>query len=224
VVPSNFAVLLAMIDKGWCNSLMLATSDSDRVFVAVSESPDGTRVETDAADIRDSLDGDGDAYGRLVQRYQPPIAAAMWRFTRDRRQWEELVQDVFVEGYLSLSTYSARSPLLHWLQRIATRVGYRYWKNQQRKKRETSWSEEADQQTSAEDPVGSAQDAAELVHQMLAELAPRDRLVMTLTYLEQRNVSEVAELTGWSQSMVKVQLHRARKRLEKICEKKGIVP
>ena len=66
------------------------------------------------------------------------------------------------------------------------------------------------------------QDAAELVHRMLAELAPRDRLVLTLSYLEQRKVAEVAELTGWSRTMVKVQLHRARKRLAKICEMQGI--
>jgi len=61
-----------------------------------------------------------------------------------------------------------------------------------------------------------------MVHRLLAELSPRDRLVMTLTYLEERNVAEVSELTGWSKSMVKVQLHRARKRLAKICEKRGI--
>jgi len=104
---------------------MFVASDSgcasQRETIAAFES-----CNLDAADIRDSLAGDGDAYGRLVERYQQPIAAAMWRFTRDRRQWEELVQDVFVEGYLSLGTYSARAPLLHWLRRIATRVGYRF--------------------------------------------------------------------------------------------------
>jgi len=205
--------------KGWCNSRMFVTSDSDRDTLTASGS-----TEFDAADIRDSLGGDGDAFARLVDRYQQPIADMMWRFTRDRRQLEELVQDVFVEGYLSLASYSARAPLLHWLKRIATRVGYRYWKSQQRRKDEVAWTEETNLLTSTDEAVGSAQDAAEMVHRMLAELAPRDRLVMTLTYLEQRNVAEVAELTGWSRSMVKVQLHRARKRLTKICEKQGIVP
>ena len=148
----------------------------------------------------------------------------MWRFTRDRQQWEELVQEVFVEAYLSLKTYSSKAPLLHWLRRIATRVGYRYWKNQRRTKELATWTEESELPDSANSEVGASQEAAELVHRMLAELAPRDRLVMTLTYLEERNVAEVAQLTGWSKSMVKVQLHRARKRLAKICEKKGIQP
>ncbi len=214
---------LARPSKAWCNSRMLSVSDSQRITLAASDAASET-TELDAADIRDSLAGDGEAYRRLVERYQQPIADYLWRFTRDRRQWEELVQDVFVESYLSLPTYAAKAPLLHWLKRIATRIGYRFWKNRQRRNIEATWTEEADLLTSTDEAVGSAQDTAELVQHMLAELAPRDRLVMTLTYLEQRNVAEVAQLTGWSKSMVKVQLYRARKRLAKICEKRGIAP
>ena len=62
----------------------------------------------------------------------------MWRFTRDRVQWEELVHDVFVEAYLSLRSYRGEAPLLHWLRKIATRVGYRWWKHRNRQKVETS--------------------------------------------------------------------------------------
>lgn len=220
---------LAKSSKSWCNGLMFAAHDSlsekdSAIETAKVESSAIESEEQDATDIRDSLAGDGDAYARLVKRYQQPIASAMWRFTRDHQQWEELVQEVFVEGYLSLKTYSAKAPLLHWLRRIATRVGYRYWKNQQRRKNETRWTEETEELASTAGEVGSSQEAAELVHRMLAELAPRDRLVMTLTYLEEHNIAEVAQLTGWSKSMVKVQLHRARKRLTKICEKMGIQP
>ena len=38
----------------------------------------------------------------------------------------------------------------------------------------------------------------------------RDRLVLTLLYLEERSVAEAAEMAGWSQTMVKVQAFRAR--------------
>jgi len=83
--------------------------------------------------------------------------------------------------------------------------------------------------TASTDPVAtmsseieSARHAAEVVHSILAELAPRDRLVMTLIYLESNSLGEVARLTGWTETMVKVQAHRARKRLAKICAKMGI--
>ncbi len=54
----------------------------------------------------------------------------------------------------------------------------------------------------------------------LEQLAPRDRLVLTLLYLESRSVAEAADLAGWSETMVKVQAHRARKRLRKLLETK----
>ena len=58
--------------------------------------------------------------------------------------------------------------------------------------------------------------AAALVHHLLAQLRPRDRLVLTLRYLEGCDVAETARRTGWTKSMVKVQSGRARKRLEKL--------
>jgi RNA polymerase sigma-70 factor (ECF subfamily) len=90
--------------------------------------------DADWCDIQAALDGDSDAYSRLVRRYQQPIGSYMWRFTGDRGQWEELVQDVFVEAYLTLASYRGRAPLLHWLRRIATRVGYRWWRERARRR------------------------------------------------------------------------------------------
>jgi RNA polymerase sigma-70 factor (ECF subfamily) len=58
--------------------------------------------------------------------------------------------------------------------------------------------------------------AAEAVHETLAQLRPRDRLVLTLMYLEEHSVAEVADLTGWSETMVKVQAWRAKRKLRKL--------
>ena len=59
------------------------------------------------------------------------------------------------------------------------------------------------------------------MHATLAQMAPRDRLVLTLFYLEDCPVAEIARLAGWTQTMVKVQLHRARNRLKKRLEERG---
>jgi RNA polymerase sigma-70 factor (ECF subfamily) len=177
-------------------------------------------AQVDEADVRASLDGDGQAFGRLVQRYQAPIAAYLWRFTRQRADWEELIQDVFVEAFVSLPGYRAEAPLLHWLKRIATRVGYRYWRRRQAQRREKP-IREAEATADRFDAL-SAGEASELVHALLARLSPRDRLVMTLVYLEECSTREIAQLTGWSESLVKVQAYRARKRLKKLCNQEGI--
>lgn len=173
----------------------------------------------DWRDIQTALSGDSDAYARLVSRYQQPIGSYLWRFTRDRGQWEELVQDVFVEAYMTLASYRGRAPLLHWLRRIATRVGYRWWRQRARRRAEASatvgnW----DHLPADGAPPTLPTEAAQVVHAVLQRASVRDRLVLTLLYLEECSVQEISQLTGWSVAMVKVQAFRARKRLGKILE------
>ena len=60
--------------------------------------------------------------------------------------------------------------------------------------------------------------AGETLDRVLGELSPRDRLVLTLMYWEEMPVAEIARQTGWTQGMVKVQAHRARKRLRRLLE------
>ncbi len=66
------------------------------------------------------------------------------------------------------------------------------------------------------------EEAAEILHSLLDRLPPRDRLVLMLRYVEDRSVEETAELTGWTQTMVKVQAWRARNKLKKLFEAAGL--
>lgn len=173
-------------------------------------------------DIRQSCKGDSDAYRRLVERHQDHVAAIMWRFSRDIRVHEELVQDVFVQAYISLAGYRRKAPFEHWLARIATRVGYHYWKKKARRRQtEVFTLEQWDQLPDQSDEKTDPGEAAALVHTLLAALRPRDRLVLTLRYLEGCDVAETAHRTGWTKSMVKVQTLRARNRLEILLAKKS---
>ena len=61
--------------------------------------------------------------------------------------------------------------------------------------------------------------AADLTERVLETMSPDDRLVLTLVDGEDAPVKEVAELTGWSESKVKVQAFRARKRMREAVEK-----
>ncbi len=175
--------------------------------------------DADRSDIKATLAGDGEAYARLIRRHQNNIAGRMWRFTRDKRQLEELVHDVFVEAYTSLKSFRGEAPFEHWLNRIATRTGYRFWKKQKLQASREVPLQDWDSLRNGNDNEIAAVDAAELVHQLLAQLPPRDRLVLTLINLEELSVEEAAERTGWSKTMVKVQAHRARKKLRALLEK-----
>ena len=170
--------------------------------------------------IRLSLLGEGEAYRRLVCRHQSRIATRMWRFTRNAGDHRDLVQDVFVQAFLSLRTYRGEAPFEHWLARIATTVGYRYWKQKSKAREQASIAPEELQQLAAQEPEEmDAGRAGELLHSLLEQLPPRDRLVLALRYVEDRTVEETARLTGWSETMVKVQAWRARNKLRKLFQK-----
>ena len=179
----------------------------------------------DLENVRLAGRGDGDAYRRLVERHQGHVGRILWRFSRDRRVHEELVQDVFVESYLSLSHYRGKAPFERWLTRIATRVGYRYWKEKARRRRTGPFDiQEWDKATDGDGVLEALEpdQAAEMLHRVFEQLAPRDRLVLTLRYLEQCDVVETAQRTGWTKTMVKVQTMRARNRLRKLLEHTGM--
>jgi RNA polymerase sigma-70 factor (ECF subfamily) len=181
-----------------------------------------TIAPLDRADIEASLQGDGRAYERLVKRYESAIAAQMWRFTRDEGELDNLVQDVFVEAYVGLGGFKGNAPFLHWLRKIATRAGYRYWKRQARER--DTFAEISDHDMEAlrasEDPAPT--EAAEQLHRLLGQLPPKDRLVLSLLYFDECSTREIAERTGWSRTLVKVRAHRARKKLRALLEEAGI--
>jgi len=199
----------------WVRAACVTMADE---FCGPKESPPVAKVD-DAitTDVTAATRGDGDAYGRIIRRYQDTIARRMLRFTRDPQLLEELVHDVFVDAYFSLNGFRGDAPFEHWLQRIATRVGYRYWTRRGREPATVDVQLYEPESESSD----SARESMDEVAVALEKLAPRDRLVLTLLYLESRSVAEAADLAGWSESMVKVQAHRARKRFRKLLEPKA---
>jgi RNA polymerase sigma-70 factor (ECF subfamily) len=61
--------------------------------------------------------------------------------------------------------------------------------------------------------------AAELADRLLETLSPEDRMTLTLIDGEGASVKEVVEMTGWSESKVKVRAFRARKKAREVMEK-----
>jgi RNA polymerase sigma factor (sigma-70 family) len=60
-----------------------------------------------------------------------------------------------------------------------------------------------------------ARDRLEAIRRALARLPARDRELLTLTAWEGLTAQEIASITGMSANVVRVRLHRARKRLKK---------
>ncbi|OHB56980.1 MAG: hypothetical protein A2173_09290 [Planctomycetes bacterium RBG_13_44_8b] len=182
----------------------------------------GSVENTDWNDIQAALDGDKTAFERLVGRYQGQITRLCRRFSRDSSVCQRLVQDTFVEAFISLKSYKAKAPFLHWLRKIATRTGYRYWKERDRQKRFLSLEEFDFAQKNRDEEIEPSK-AAQILHALLDRLPSADRLVLTLMYFEDCPIKEIAQRTGWTVAAVKMRGARARKKLKKITEKEKLL-
>lgn len=170
--------------------------------------------------------GDRDAAHELVQRTQP-LVLKLVRAHRSRQHVEQdLVQEVYLTVFAKLDRYRPRAgvPFEHWLARVAVHTCRDVLRAERRRPADGALSAQAGEWLASlrderEAPAGSELAARELVERLLAELRPDDRLVLTWLDLEQRSVPEVARLTGWSRTLVKVRAFRARRRLRAVAER-----
>lgn len=205
------------------NQLQATIGESWAIFLsdAGGHESDELTFMGDSADIEASIRGDENAYARLVETYQPEIARMMWKFSRNEIVHRELTQEVFVKAYFGLKNYRGKAPFSHWLRRIATHIGYDYWR---KRTRETARLEMIHNEMTVlnqqDQSDCDAEVAGDLLYGLLQQLSPRNRIVLTLLYWENYSVVETSKALGWSQSMVKVQAFRARAKLKNLL--KGI--
>lgn len=174
--------------------------------------------EQDLGDVAAVLDGDEEAYARLVERHGPNIQKQMRNFSRDPGMVEELSQDVFVEAYLGLAKFRGDAPFRHWLARIATLTGYKHWKKRDREKNKVEFTDVHEPAMEEQPEAGNPDAAAKLLFELLALLPADDRMAMTLMYLEKLGQDEIARRLGWTRVMVAVRIHRAKGKLKKLGE------
>jgi RNA polymerase sigma-70 factor (ECF subfamily) len=156
-----------------------------------------------------------------------PLVLKLVRSHRSRRTAEEdLVQVVFMKVFAKLDQFSGQVPLEHWVSRIAVNTCLNQLKHEQVRP-ELRWadltqSEEdvvRDLATTSEDVApGQELAARDLVDRLLDRLPAKDRLLMSLLYLEEMSVAETARTLGWNQTLVKVRAFRARRRLQQHLE------
>jgi len=174
--------------------------------------------------------GDEAAFAEIVRRYSPRVFRVAGRFFRQRSLAEEAAQEVFLKAFTQLDSYEGRGSLEGWLTRIATTTCLNLLRSARRRPEaavadltedEEAWldSRLADVAVERHHSVESSLIAADLADRVFETLAPDDRIALMLIDGEGASIKEVAEATGWSESKVKVQAFRARRRMRAAVEK-----
>jgi RNA polymerase sigma-70 factor (ECF subfamily) len=191
-----------------------------------------SREHEQASDLelaRLARSGDELAFAEIVRRFSPRVFQFASRFFRQRSLVEEAAQEVFLKAYTELGSYEGRGSLEGWLTRITTNTCLNLLRSARRRPEsavadlsedESNWLENqlADVAAERHQAVERSLVAADLADRVLETLDSDDRLVLMLMDGDGASVKEVAELTGWSESKVKVRAFRARRRMREAVE------
>lgn len=175
-------------------------------------------------------DGDESAFAEILRRYSPRVFRVASRFFRQRSLVEEAAQEVFLKVFSELGSFEGRGSLEGWLTRIATNTCLNLVRSSKRRPElivsdltedESSWLENKLATTASERHQATERSlvAADLAGRVLQTMSPEDQLVLTMIDGEDASVKDVAATTGWSESKVKVQAFRARRRMREAVEK-----
>lgn len=126
---------------------------------------------------------------------------------------EEVVQESFVQAYLGLSSFQQRAKFSTWLYKIVLRTASKYRQKHQLKDQEfiLERHDQAYDEHALNDMLREEQKA--LINEALMAIPSKESVALRLFYLEELSLKEIIEITGWSESNLKVILHRARKSL-----------
>jgi RNA polymerase sigma-70 factor (ECF subfamily) len=119
-------------------------------------------------------------------------------------------------------------PFEHWVSRVTVRTCLDRLRSERREPAgalsagASEWL--LSLRTDGAAPAHDVLAARELVSALLGTLPPRDRLLLTLLDLEDRSVAEVARITGYGTTLVKVRAFRARRRLRAAALALGAAP
>lgn len=157
-------------------------------------------------------------FAEVVARHRMQIFRFLLASTRDMDLAETLTQECFLKAHRNWARFRGESSAMTWLMRIAINLEKDHWRN----RRMQFWRKT---QTNAVDldeasewlPSGErtaeqqmlAREQVRRVWNVVDGLSERQKTVFLLRYVEEQELSEIAQATGLSEGTVKAHLSRA---------------
>lgn len=160
------------------------------------------------------LAGKTEEFAYFLDTYGQQVFTLIVRMTGSESDAEELTQDTFLKAFQHLSSFNGKSQFSTWIYRIAynTALTALRKKNIELTADEKLWNTLSDTET--DDLLDdTSENRIEKLREALDRLPADERVLITFFYEEEKNISEIAVITGQTEGNVKVKLYRLRKKL-----------
>ena len=178
--------------------------------------------EQEAQIVRRVLQGDVNAFEKLVTEYEKAVYAIALRMTGNAEDAADMTQETFIKAYNSLQSFRGDSKFSVWLYRIASNVCLDFLRSRSRKPT-VSLSVEDDEGEETELDIADESQSPELllergltrdaVRRGLEALPPDYRQILLLREIQGLSYEEIADTLSIEVGTVKSRIFRARKRL-----------
>ena len=157
-------------------------------------------------------------FSAVVAQHRQQIFRFLLASTRDVDLAETLTQDCFLKAHRNWASFRGESSAMTWLMRIAINLQKDHWRNRriqfwrQTQTHAVDMDEASEWLPSGERSVEQKLLERERVGQVakvVEKLSERQRTVFLLRYVEEMELSEIAQATGLSLGTVKAHLSRA---------------
>lgn len=171
------------------------------------------------------IEGDVEAFGILVGRYQDRIYSAVHNYVSNPDDAIDITQDALVKAYAKLRSFDASSAFYTWLYRIAINTAIDFLRRRKSRpvdslddERFTEVGFEPPSKDPAADPekVATAHEQAAALRTAIGKLSEKLKSVLVLHDVEGLSQEEVAEILKVPVGTVKSRVSRARAELREL--------
>ena len=179
----------------------------------------------DRALVKAAQGGDGEAFRRLVERYQRRVVQLALGMTRDPDEAMDIAQETFVRVHRYLPSFKGDSSFFTWTYRIAMNLCLDAQRRRGRAERvEMEEGDEAEIEAAMDPPsaalAGPQRQAlnSELrgrIEEALAALPEKHRAILLLREVEGLSYEELSKVLGIRKGTVMSRLFHARLKMQK---------
>lgn len=171
--------------------------------------------DADRADVVRAAQGDQDAFGVLIRRYQHRLVNFIGVMIGDRSEAEDVAQDAFLKAFQGLDRFRGSSSFKTWLYQIALNVARTHVS---RRRARAGLSSERDPGEALDQAIGAEDIERQLIDRdrldrALGALPEEWREVVVLRDIEGLDYKEIAAALDMPMGTVESRLFRARARL-----------
>ncbi len=176
-------------------------------------------TDQESSIINQIIGGDTQAFAVLVDLYKDLVFTLAIRMLKNREEAEEVSQDTFIKVYKALPKFKGESKLSTWVYKVAYNTSLDRIKKNSRSYNEVAIDSFTENQIKTLDNALDTLEKKEQQHTIqycLQQLAGKDSFLLTLFYFDELSLQEISQVMSMEANTVKVNIHRARKRLASI--------